>query len=166
MKKQTSPEKASKKPKADTAQSEPGPAHDVKAHLEALGISCTVLPGGGVTIKDAAALLRHLTDEGFIGRGITVELSAAPPVPVHRVDNPIGGLQEWCQRRGPNAKMPNWLQTENVGTVQAPRFRCTVLCDGLKSEAEDASKAGAKRKSAQLMLEQLAAKHGAERPGP
>lgn len=160
---------AKNKPAAAAAVPPPQAAKsalELKAHLEQLGIACALLPDGMLAVHDAQALLRHLTDEEFIGRGVTTERAPGPPVPVHRVDNPIGALQEWCQQRGPNAKPPRYVQSENVGTIHAPRFRCEVFCDGEMKIAEESNKSSAKRKAAQDMLEALASKYGPERPAP
>lgn len=140
-------------------------AADLKAHLDGLGIECTVTGAGNVSVKDAKKLLAHLTDEAFIGREPWEKFAALKksphPVPLHRTDNPIGALQEWCQGRGPNAKMPAYSQSENIGTVHAPMFECSVRCDGVVEVAQDANKNGAKRKAAQQMLVELAKKYGA-----
>lgn len=145
-------------------------AVELCAHLVALGIECEHTKAGNVSVKNPAALLKHLTSDSFTAIEPWERFAAARPspypVPVHRTDNPVGALQEWCQQRGPNHKLPNYIASENVGTVHAPRFSCTVHCDNLTSTAEDANKAIAKRKAAQLMLEALAAVHGSAKVRP
>ncbi len=141
-------------------------ANELKAHLDVLEIECAITGAGNVSIKDPRKLLAHLTDDNFIAREDDDERTPrkGPRVPVHRVENPIGALMEWSQQRGPNAKPPAFAQSENIGTIHAPKFECSVSCDGIVEIAQDANKAGAKRKAAQQMLVELAKRYGAERP--
>lgn len=145
-------------------------AEDLCAHLSALGIVCEHTRAGNVSVKNPGALLRHLTSEIFTAIEPWERFAAARPspfpVPVHRTDNPVGALQEWCQQRGPNHKLPTYISSENIGTVHAPRFSCTVQCDNLTATAEDTNKAIAKRKAGQMMLEALANVYGAARVKP
>ena len=137
---------------------------DLTAHLDFLGIECAPQPDGNMLILDPLALLDHLIDEDFAGRpAATLDKAAAPPVPAHRTNNPVGALQEWTQSRGPSARPPVYVTTENVGTVHAPLFGCSASCNGEKSEAKAPSKQAAKRSAAQGLLDKLAAKHGAEK---
>lgn len=134
------------------------PVQELLAHLDVMGIGCEPGPDqASVVVTDPKALLDLLTDEEFIAR--QTPPAGGPPVPVHRSDNPVGALMEWCQGRGPTAKMPVFKQTDNIGTVHAPRFACTVLCDGQIAYAEEPNKMGAKRKAAMLMLQALARKY-------
>lgn len=89
------------------------------------------------------------------------------PVPVHRVDNLIGALQEWVMRRHPG-KPEMWpvYTEESVGNVHAPLFRASVRLpgtEGFTASAEAPQKQAAKRQAAQKMLAQLAEQFGAER---
>lgn len=137
---------------------------DLKSHLDFLGIECDPQPDGNMLILDPLALLDHLTDEDFAGRpAATPEKATVPPVPAHRTNNPVGALQEWTQARGPDARPPAYVITENVGTVHAPMFGCSASCGGERVEAKAPSKQAAKRSAAQGLLDKLAAKHGAEK---
>lgn len=140
---------------------------DLQSHLDFLGIECAAQPDGNMLILDPLALLDHLTDEDFFAARPTAtsEKSAAPPVPVHKTNNPVGALQEWTQARGPDARPPVYVQSENIGTVHAPLFECAVSCNGERASAKAPSKTAAKRAAAQTMLGLLAAKHGAESAG-
>jgi dsRNA-specific ribonuclease len=148
----------------------PSDAIDLCAHLSALGIECEHTKAGNVSVRNPGALLRHLTSESFTAVEPWERFAAARPspypVPAHRTDNPVGALQEWCQRRGPNHRLPVYISSENVGTIHAPRFTCTVQCDGLSETAEDANKAIAKRKAALAILGSLGTKHGREKAQP
>jgi hypothetical protein len=137
---------------------------DLTAHLDFLGIECAAQSDGNMLILDPLALFDHLTDEDFAARpAATLAKSAAPPVPVHKTHNPVGALQEWTQSRGPDARPPVYGFSENVGTVHAPMFCCSVSCDGEKFETKAPSKQTAKREAAQGLLVKLAVKHGAEK---
>lgn len=136
---------------------------DLQSHLDFLGIECAAQSDGNMLILDPLALLDYLTDEDFAARpAATLAKAAAPPVPVHKTHNPVGALQEWTQARGSDARPPAYIQSENVGTVHAPLFECSVSCDGERASAKAPSKTAAKRAAAQTMLGLLAAKHGAE----
>ncbi len=138
------------------------PARELQLHLDSLGIDSSLGPNGTVSIVEPGKLLAHLTDEEFIARGKALaDVGELVPVPTHRTDNPVGALQEWCTKK---KTVCTFTQSDNIGTVHAPRFACEVGCDGLTVMAEASSKAAAKRDAALGMLAKLSVRHGMERP--
>jgi len=138
---------------------------ELLAHLDIMGVACEpTADQAAIVINDPKALFELLTDEEFISRQASAPVG--PPVPNHRSDNPVGALMEWCQQRGPQAKMPVFKQSENVGTVHAPRFSCAVICDGITKKAEEPRKVDAKRKATQMMLDALAERYNVKESTP
>jgi len=89
------------------------------------------------------------------------------PVPVHKTNNPVGALQEWVMSRhaGKQEMLPVYTE-EPIGDVHAPRFRISVRLPGRGdwcASADGPQKAAAKRQAAQLLLEKLAEKFGAQK---
>ena len=119
------------------------PEHPLVDELVAQDIAARTVPEG-VLVLDPYKLL----DLMCAGRSGGV-LDASGP-------NPIGALQEHCQKRGRPLPIYGF---EAIGTDNAPMFRCTVQILGSDPcAAEGASKATAKTEAARALIRQLAPK--------
>jgi len=75
---------------------------------------------------------------------------AAVPVPSPESQNPIGALQEFCQKSG--APLPEYRETRSGGVSHLPVFRVHVAALGKEATAEGPSKKKARRAAARTLL--------------